>query len=217
MNASKLASMSVAVRQPSGAMKVNIGCGTSGARGWHNFDNSPSIWLAKIPLAKKILHFPNWPDDVRWHNVLNGLPFPDLSVDCIYSSHTFEHFTFEQCLKVAKECWRVLTTKGILRVAVPDLRIAIKDYLESREPMASHEFVDRLLMSRGLQDLIHRGRHHHQMFDANSLGFLFREAGFLQPKVKQFRESAIPDIADVELESRKSESVYVEALKSPCS
>jgi ubiquinone/menaquinone biosynthesis C-methylase UbiE len=147
--------------------------------------------------------------------VLKGLPFPDSSGDCIYSSHTFEHFTFEESLKLAKECWRVLKFHGIFRVAVPDLRIAVNEYLASSEPMASHQFIRRLFLSGGLRDLIHPGNHHNQMFDANSLAFLFRQAGFHLPEVKQFGDSAIPDIAEIELESRKHETLYVEALKLP--
>jgi hypothetical protein len=91
----------------------------------------------------------------------------------------------------------------------------VKEYLDSSEPMASHQFIQRLLLSRGLRDLVHHGSHHNQMFDASSLSFLFRQAGFQGPEVKQFRDSAIPDVANIELESRKSESLYVEARKLP--
>lgn len=213
MSASKVLTLSSVPQLASHVVKVNIGCGTSGAKGWHNFDNSPTIWLAKIPFARKLLRVPHWPADVRRHNVLRGLPFPDSSVDCIYSSHTFEHFSFEESLKVARECCRVLTLNGVFRVVVPDLRLAIDDYLGTSDPMASHQFVERLLLTQGVRDLVHRGSHHRQMFDANSLIFLFREAGFQRPAVRKFRDSSIPDIDAVELESRRAESLYVEALK----
>lgn len=215
MSAFKVATLSPAAQLASRAVKVNIGCGTSGAAGWHNFDNSPTIWLAKIPLARRLLRVPHWPADVRRRNVLNGLPFPDSSVDCIYSSHTFEHFSFEESLKVARDCFRVLTVNGIFRIVVPDLRVAVNDYLGSSDSIASHRFVERLLLTQDVRDLVHRGSHHRQMFDANSLIFLFREAGFQGPEVRQFCDSGIPDIDAVELESRKAESLYVEALKLP--
>ena len=75
---------------------VNIGCGVSAPEGWYNIDNSPTIWVSRIPLARRLLRTPAWPRNVHRHNVLKGLPFDDESVDCIYSSHTFEHFTYAQ-------------------------------------------------------------------------------------------------------------------------
>ena len=75
-------------------LKINIGSGLSGAPGWYNIDNSPTILLARIPLVRRLFRAPDWPKDVHRLDVKKGLPFADQSVSCIYSSHTFEHFTW---------------------------------------------------------------------------------------------------------------------------
>jgi SAM-dependent methyltransferase len=193
---------------------VNIGCGTDAPEGWYNIDNSPTIWMSRLPLVRRLFGTPVWPRSVRHHDVLKGLPFADGSVDFIYSSHTFEHFTYAQSLAVSKECFRALRRGGVLRVAVPDLEGMVRDYLAESSPMASHRLIDRLLLRHTWRDFLHSGAHHRQMFDGRSLVAMLREAGFCDVHVSQFGYSRIPDVMRVELESRKAESVYVEAEKS---
>ena len=196
-----------------GFLGLNIGCGTDAPEGWYNIDNSPTIYVARVPALQRLLRTPAWPRNVRRHNVLKGLPFGDSSVDFIYSSHTFEHFTYPQSVAVAKECFRVLKTGGICRIAVPDLQKIVRDYLSDSEPMASHRFVSRLSLRQTWQDLVHPGAHHSQMFDGRSLVTMFREAGFTDAQVTGFGESRIPDILKLELESRRRETLYVEGVK----
>jgi predicted SAM-dependent methyltransferase len=195
-------------------LKLNIGCGTSGIVGWVNVDNSPSILLSRVPLGRRMFRTPDWPRDVRRADVRKRIPFSDSSVGCIYSSHTFEHFTYQESRAVARECHRVLRPGGVLRIVVPDLAILVRDYLaDSADPMASHRFVSRLLLTASLRDLVHAGAHHKQMFDARSLVHMLREVGFPTPEVSTFGNSRIAQIADIELESRRSESLYVEATR----
>jgi predicted SAM-dependent methyltransferase len=194
-------------------LKINIGCGLSGAPGWCNIDNSPTIPLSRLKLGRLLFRTPAWPKDVRRHDVKKGLPFADQSVSCIYSSHTFEHFSWAESLAVAKECYRVLRPGGVLRVVVPDLQLIAREYLGDSDPMASHRFVDRLLLSHTIHDLFHRGAHHSQMFDESSLIALLRQAGFEQPAVSNFMQSRIADITLIELEQRKHESLYVESVR----
>ena len=192
---------------------INIGSGISGAPGWYNVDNSPTILLSRLPFARRLLRLPAWPRDVHRLDVRKGLPFCDASVSYIYSSHTFEHFSWAESRKVAEECFRVLKPGGTLRIVVPDLGLMVRQYLQNRVPTASHDFLHRLSLSHGLHDLIHPGANHSQMFDEKSLLHLFRQAGFASPEVKGFLESRIPDIARIELEVRRNESLYVESQR----
>jgi predicted SAM-dependent methyltransferase len=195
-------------------LKLNIGCGTSGIEGWVNIDNSPSILLSRLPLGKRIFKTPDWPRDVRRADVRKRIPFGDASVACIYSSHTFEHFSYEESLAVARECFRVLQPGGILRIVVPDLGIMVRDYLgDTSDPMASHRFVSRLLLTANIRDLVHAGAHHKQMFDGRSLIHMLQEAGFATPELSTFGSSRIDEIAEIELESRRCESLYVEGAR----
>ena len=150
----------------------------------------------------------------RRADVRKRIPFADSSVWCIYSSHTFEHFTYEESRAVAQECHRVLRPGGVLRIVVPDLGIMVRDYLaDTADPRASHRFVSRLLLTASVRDIVHAGAHHRQMFDARSLVHMLREAGFSAPEVSTFGSSRIAEIAVIELESRRSESLYVEATR----
>jgi predicted SAM-dependent methyltransferase len=195
-------------------LKLNIGCGTSGIQGWVNIDNSPTILLSRLPFGRRIFRTPDWPPGVCRADVRKRIPFPDASVSYIYSSHTFEHFTYEESLLVAKECFRVLKPGGVLRIVVPDLGILVSDYLAgAASPKASHRFIGRLLLTCSVRDVLHSGAHHKQMFDAASLTHMFKEAGFPNPSVSAFGNSRIPDIAAIELESRRSESLYVESVR----
>jgi SAM-dependent methyltransferase len=196
------------------SLKLNIGCGTSGIAGWVNIDNSPTILLSRLPLGKRLFRTPDWPRDVRRVDVRKRIPFPDASVESVYSSHTFEHFSYDESLAVARECFRVLRPGGVIRIVVPDLGILVRDYLaETVDPKASHRFISRLSLNSGVRDLLHPGANHRQMFDTRSLIHLIREAGFPAPEVSSFGHSRIAEIASIELASRRPESLYVEAVK----
>jgi hypothetical protein len=194
-------------------VKINIGCGVSGLEGWHNFDNSLTITLSRIPLVNRFLNVPRWPRNVRRYDVRKGLPFKTASVRYIYSSHTFEHFTNSESLGIAKECFRVLEECGVIRIAVPDLGLIVHEYIADKDPMASHTFVSRLALKHSLQDIVHPGSNHSQMFDRRSLVQLLLSAGFASPVARPFRQSAIPEIDRLEQEVRQRESLYVEAQR----
>jgi len=196
-----------------GEIKINIGCGLSGIRGWHNLDNSPTITLSRIPVLNRLLKTPAWPRDVRRYDVRKGLPFGDGSVRYIYSSHAFEHFTVPQSLAIAKECFRALAPQGILRIVVPDLELIAREYLADTSPLAAQTFLSRLSLNHSVQDLIHPGSNHSQMLDGKALVQLLRDAGFDKVAVSSFGKSAIPEIDQIELEVRRAESLYVEAEK----
>ncbi|HWF93152.1 MAG TPA: methyltransferase domain-containing protein [Terriglobales bacterium] len=192
---------------------VNIGCGTSVADGWYNIDNSPTIWLSRVPLIRQIFQVPAWPKNVHRYNVLKGLPFSDGTVDFIYSSHTFEHFTFDQSLALTQECFRALKPGGVLRIVVPDLNQLVRSYLADPAPMASHKFIEHLSLSHTWRDLLHPGAHHQQMFDGRSLLAMLRQAGFENAQLSRYRDSRIPELSGLEPEVRRQESIYVEAQK----
>lgn len=199
---------------PLAGVRINIGCGLDAYPEWYNYDNSPTILLSRIPGGRILFRTPEWPRSVIRHDVLKGLPWPDNSVECVYSSHAFEHFSYEDSLTVSRHCFRVLRPGGVIRIAVPDLRRIVQDYLKSPEPMASHQFMHRMGVHSSWRGLLHPGQSHQQMFDEASLCYMLRQAGFGQPQKKAFGESRIPDIANIELASRAFESLYVEAEKT---
>jgi len=198
---------------PSNEIKINIGSGLSGIAGWHNLDNSPTITLSRIPLLKRWLKTPAWPRDVRRCDVRKGLRFASGTVRFIYSSHTFEHFTYAESLAISKECWRVLEPGGVLRIVVPDLERIVREYMADPQPSAAQTLLSRMSLNHSFQDVLHPGSNHSQMFDTKALVHLLGEAGFERVEASTFGRSAIPEIAQIELEVRRRESIYVEAIK----
>lgn len=58
-----------------------------------------------------------------------GLPYPDQTVDGVYSEHFFEHLTQAEGLGFLRECRRVLKPGGVVRVAMPDLDAFVRRYM----------------------------------------------------------------------------------------
>jgi predicted SAM-dependent methyltransferase len=96
---------------------LNLGCGDyfSKEREWVNLDFVSSY------------------EGVIAHNLLQGIPFEDDSFDLVYHSHVLEHFSKEDGETLISECFRVLKPNGVLRIAIPDLEIIAKKYLDFLE------------------------------------------------------------------------------------
>ena len=121
-------------------VKVNLGSGPIGTPDWINLDWGILPILSKLPWLTYVLvklrllpveYQKPWPSNPRLHDCRKRLPFTDQSVDYIYTSHFLEHLHRYQALELLKECKRVLKRKGILRIAVPDLEVLTKKYLEN--------------------------------------------------------------------------------------
>ena len=92
---------------------VNLGCGSHYRKGWLNFDLYPAS------------------EDVRQANIIDGVPLVDGTADFVYHSHVLEHLCREDARRFLQECHRILKPGGILRIAVPDLEDAAREYLKN--------------------------------------------------------------------------------------
>ncbi|MBW4633620.1 MAG: methyltransferase domain-containing protein [Iphinoe sp. HA4291-MV1] len=101
--------------------KLNLGCGDKYLADWINID------------------FNSKHSDVIPHNLLQPLPFPDNSLDVVYSSHVLEHFSREEGERLIRECFRILKPNGILRIVVPDLEQTCREYLRIMDIIDSEE------------------------------------------------------------------------------
>ena len=119
-------------------MRVNIGCGQTPTPGWRNFDNSPSLRLARLPVLPELLlrlrilkneqySFIRFArsNSLEFANAAARIPLPDESVEALYSSHMFEHLSPAGVSRFLNEALRVLKKGGIIRLAVPDLRVLV--------------------------------------------------------------------------------------------
>jgi predicted SAM-dependent methyltransferase len=64
------------------------------------------------------------------HDVTQGLPFPDGSVQYIFASHILEHFTREELNLFLREVLRVMEQGGLARFATPDLQVLSAKYIK---------------------------------------------------------------------------------------
>ena len=81
--------------------RLNIGCGQSPTPGWLNYDNSPSVWLARWPALARLLRGARLLDahalefvefcrrrDIRHADASRRIPHADASVDAIYPTES---------------------------------------------------------------------------------------------------------------------------------
>lgn len=206
-------------------IKLNLGCGNNTPEGWINIDGSWNVLLAKWPFFRrflKILHLiPSSVSDVRWesniifHDVRKNLPFADGTVDIIYSSHLIEHLYLSESKVHLKDCYRVLKKEGIIRIVVPDLKFIISEYIKNSEndKLVKADILCKKLLMRAedpprgsfmyrlytcMKDL----HSHKWQYDADSLIYHVKNAGFRNVNECSFLESKIPDIHAIEQPER---------------
>ncbi len=91
---------------------INLGCGHRYHAAWTNVD----------------LH-PAGPGVIRM-DIGQPLPFADGAFDAVYHSNVLEHIRRSQVGAFMAECARICRRGGILRIAVPDLEVICRLYLE---------------------------------------------------------------------------------------
>ena len=101
-------------------------------------DNSPNARLSKYPRLRWLLwklgvlsdeHYSvSWLKSILIHDLRKKLPFPDRSVDYVYTSHVLEHLAAADAPKLIEEVFRVLKPGGMVRLVVPDLAY-VRGYL----------------------------------------------------------------------------------------
>jgi predicted SAM-dependent methyltransferase len=211
-------------------LRLHLGCGSTVVPGWQNIDKSPSVVIARVPALRRALAAVRlltpdqanaaFPTGIVRADVRRGLQYKDATVRYIYSSHMIEHMPRWQGLALVRECRRVLMPDGVLRLATPDLAQVIDAYrngVKGGAPTAADAFMGGLgifieqpgsRVNRLLQRLFVAP--HQWLYDEQSLTLLLEEAGFVDIGVRQFRESALPDIALLE----HRDSLFVEARQA---
>jgi SAM-dependent methyltransferase len=178
--------------------------------------------------------YTRFPSEVYRWDVTRGLPWKDETVEVIYASHFLDHLPRQQAEDFLREAYRVLIPGGILRLALSDLERKARQYLDEvhqarlgasswEKGLPADNFLRSTLLGvevrpsltrpiSFLRALLFRGGHL-WMWDAPSLILLLRHIGFREVRECAFRESIIQEVSLLDLESRKDESFYVEAVK----
>jgi predicted SAM-dependent methyltransferase len=211
--------------------KINIGCGKSPTDGWMNFDNSPAIMLAVSPvkyffakifklLNKEQIQNINWNKNnkIIFADAKKKIPLPNASAECVYTSHMIEHLSRDEAIFFLNESMRVLESGGILRIAIPDLKLVVSSYVKNQD---ADVFMEKIFVApppinniKQKISLFFNGYRHHQwMYDEKSLTKLIKTLGFRKIFICKPGETNIIDPGNLNLYERSEDSIYVEALK----
>jgi len=173
-------------------MKLHLGSGKINLEGWLNVD-------LEAPNAD--LHL-----DLR-----KPLTFDDESIEYIFNEHFIEHVTREEALALLKECHRVLSKSGVLRLSTPNLNYLAVSYLARNIDEWGESWRPAnpcLLLNEGM-----RSWGHEFLYDAEELILILSEAGFPNVRFVRWRESANDELSGLETRPFHNELI-VEALKS---
>jgi predicted SAM-dependent methyltransferase len=204
-------------RRDARLLKVNLGCGPIQPSGWENVDGSIRAFVASrlpwidIPLTRLGI----WPATefnraTRFANLQKRLPWTDNAVDCVYLGEVLEHFTRDSGLRLLSECFRILKPGGIIRVRVPDNGRFWRNYLQeldaalAKPPAEWTEdhtrwvemFFRDICVERRMTSSY--GHYHKWMYDEISLIRTFQRVGFVSVSRRDYLDSAIPAVGEVE-------------------
>lgn len=172
-------------------LRLHLGCADNYLPGWINLD-----------LAR-----PGRQLDLRW-DLRRPVPFPAGSIEVIFAEHLLEHLTVCQGLGVVRECRRLLTAGGVLRIGVPDLSRYVSSY-QGGGALLAEVRPGRPTPALAFSEVFYR-HGHRSMYDFETLQALCLEAGFARVRRSSFGQGRIQPCPDTPV--RRPESLYVEAL-----
>jgi len=145
-------------------MNLHFGCSKlfpGPLEGWENLDIKPAD------------------SRIKQCDVTKGLPYPDNSIEVIYSCHTFEHFTKREAQFVISECFRVLKKEGVIKIVVPDLDDIIEVFYNFENSQDRFKFGKKFQTKEEfiLFALSQVGQHKY-MYSERSLKKLLSSSGF---------------------------------------
>ena len=211
---------------------IQIGCGQSPIAGWVNYDNSPSVRLAKLPpaliqlagklklLDRQSIAYVSFcrANSVGYCDATRYIPWPDASVEVIYSSHMIEHLDRHDAAQFLREARRVLRPGGVIRLSTPGLKQLVATYAEQGD---GDHFIESLftcvdrprsLLGR-LRDAFNGPRHHLWLYDEASLCALLTRLGFHGATALKPGNTTLQQPGALNLWERMAESIYVEASR----
>ena len=172
--------------------KLHLGCGTNYLQGWVNIDLNPEI--ADIV------------QDLR-----NQLPFPNESVSFIFVEHFIEHLTDIEAINFLRECFRVLSHGGVIRIITPDINYLIDCFIRGEcsiwrdvdwEPTSPCRMINEGMRSWG----------HCFLYDSTELFSVLRYVGFSLIGLSDYKNSIYPELRCLECRPFHNELI-VEATK----
>lgn len=208
-------------------MYVQYGCWKDAPPGWLNYDCSPYLRVDRIPLLGSWLcnlawgEWDSFPKDVRFGDIVRGLPLADNCCDGVYCSHVLEHLCLFDARIALRETWRLLRVGGRFRAVVPDLEYLVHQYCE----LDSADAAESLMLSTGLGETqrvkgirgavkeAYGNSRHRWMWDFSSLRKECESAGFVRIRRAKIGDSEDSRFRVVEKAGRWENCLGIEAVK----
>jgi SAM-dependent methyltransferase len=217
-------------------VRLNVGCGRTPTAGWTNLDNSFSIKLARMPWLTSLLRALRvlksqqidninylQSNHIQFCDARKRIPVSDGAADVVYASHMVEHLDRDEASMFFAEAKRVLIPGGTIRLALPNLRWHIDNYLVSGD---GDEFMVKTKLGRRLpKSLVERAalfffgerEYHAWMYDCQSAVKLLQDAGFTDVRTYPPGKTRISSPGALNLAERVPESLFVEGSKQAVS
>ena len=173
-------------------LKLHLGCGKNYIKGWVNIDQEPKVADRLMDLRKAV-------------------PYPNNSVDFIFNEHFIEHLTPREAVLFLRECLRILSHKGVLRISTPNLEYLVLQYKSKTLTTWNDEGwfpkTPCQLMNEGMTFWGHK-----YLYDKEELCNSLRLAGFIEIASKKYGESRYPELCSLESRFYHKELI-IEAVK----
>ena len=147
--------------------------------------------------------------DLFW-NLKKGVPFPNESVDMIYSSHLLEHLSYKEGQRLLAECLRVLVPNGVFSICVPNAKIYIEAYfsdnLDEKRFITERNAFNNTTAIDYINYMAYMDGEHKYMFDKENLIYILKAIGFRNVELREFNPK-------IDLEKRDHESIYAQGKK----
>lgn len=174
-------------------MKLHLACGTNILSGWTNVDlETQSV-------------------DIIQHDLTQPWPFPNSSVDFIYSEHFIEHLSQADASAFVAECFLKLKPGGTVRISTPSLSRLVRQYEQSKtdswNDVGWHPVTRADMINQGMRL---QGRQY--LYDCSELEKTFRENGFIEITRQKWGASTVDEFNQIESRPDHGE-IILEATK----
>jgi ubiquinone/menaquinone biosynthesis C-methylase UbiE len=205
------------------SLYVHYGSHFCAPESWENFDASPTLVFERIPIIG-LLYTKNsarFPANVRYGDIVKGLPVLENSCKVVYCSHTLEHLCLKDLRTALVNTYKILDDGGTFRLVVPDLEYSIKTYLNDISSDAAINFLKETYLGqetrkRGVIGFIADwlgNNKHLWMWDFKSLEKELSTAGFKNIRRAYFGDSLDVAFRDVENYERWKNCLGIECKK----
>lgn len=149
------------------------------------------------------------------------IPLDDESADVVVCNSALNYFSAQRGRQILRDVFRILRPGGVTRFGTLDMEIITRHYLERNEPFYFEKLpngADRYPGQTFCEKLneFFSGhaigtKHGKFVYDAETLALRFAEAGFVNIERKQYRDSAIPEVGQID--NRPEQMFFLEAFK----